>query len=58
MWSEQRELAEDNEAMYRLWIARRKGNYPQLIRFEVLAIVTMKSTVLWNIMTCSLVEAH
>jgi hypothetical protein len=45
MWSEQRELAEDNEAMYRLWIARRKGKYLQFIRFKVLAVVTMKSTV-------------
>jgi hypothetical protein len=58
MWSEQRELAEDNEALYRLWIAKRKGNYSQFIRFEVLTVVTMKSIVFWNVTPHSLVEIH
>jgi hypothetical protein len=45
MRPEQRKLAQDKEAMYRRWIAKRKGNHLQFNRFEVLAMVTMNSTV-------------
>jgi hypothetical protein len=30
----------------------------QLARFEVLAAMTMKSTVFWNVTPCSLVEVY